>query len=81
MFRYLQQPHVDLAKAILRITLGFTFFAHGYIKLFQTYRSQSWTDMLTPTMQQLVGGIEFSCGVLLVFGLLSRLAALQDGKG
>jgi putative oxidoreductase len=75
MFRYLRQPHVDLAKSILRITLGFTFFAHGYIKLFQTYHEQSWTDIVSLSMQQVVGWTEFVCGILLVLGLLSRFAA------
>jgi putative oxidoreductase len=76
MFRYLQKPHVELARAILRITLGFAFFAHGYIKLHQSSLSQSWTDMLTPSMQQVIGWGEFICGVCLIFGFLSRVAAL-----
>jgi putative oxidoreductase len=73
MFAYLRKPHVDLAAVILRLGVGFLFIAHGYMKLFQQL---SWSDILTPTMQQVVGWTEFICGILFVVGLLSRLAAL-----
>lgn len=73
MLAYLRKPHADLASVILRLGLGFLFIAHGYIKLFQPL---SWTEVLTPTMQKVVGWTEFSCGILLLIGFLSRLAVI-----
>jgi putative oxidoreductase len=73
MLTYLRKPHADLASVILRLGLGFLFIMHGYIKLFQPL---SWTEVLSPTMQKVVGWTEFTCGILLLIGLLSRLAAI-----
>ena len=73
MFAYFRRPHVDLATVILRLGLGFIFIAHGYIKVSQ---DSSWTEVISPAMQKMVGWAELSCGGLMLLGLLTRLAAL-----
>lgn len=73
MLAYLRKPHADLAALILRLGLGYLFIAYGYCKIDQDF---TWTEVITPTMQRFVGWSELIFGILLVFGLLSRLAAL-----
>jgi putative oxidoreductase len=66
-------PRLDLASLILRLGLAAIFIVHGYIKLQMT--GQMIPEM-SATTQRAVGVVELMCGVLLAFGLLSRLAAL-----
>lgn len=73
MIAYLRKPHADLAALILRLGLGFLFIAHGYSKIIQDFK---WTEVISPAMQQTVGWAELIFGILLLIGLLGRLAAL-----
>jgi len=73
MFAYLRKPHVDLGTLLLRLGLAAVFMAHGYIKVYQPL---SWTTLISPAWQQIVGWTELVCGTALALGLLSRLAAL-----
>lgn len=73
MLAYLRKPHPDLAAVILRLCLGYVFIVHGYSKTSQEFE---WTREISPTMQTVVGWAELIFGILLVLGLLSRLAAL-----
>jgi putative oxidoreductase len=64
----------DLASVLLRWGLAAIFIVHGVVKLDQTY---ALIPELTLAMQTLVGWGELIGGVLLLVGLLSRLAALE----
>ena len=73
---------LDLGLAILRIILGIVFIAHGSQKLFVFGLSGvtgGFTQMHIPLptiTAPLVALVEFFGGLALVFGLLTRLAAL-----
>jgi putative oxidoreductase len=73
MLKKLLAPHVDLAPLVLRLTLAVIFIMAGYPKLMQQF---PWTDQLSPGVQTAVAWGEFVCGVALVVGLMSRVAAV-----
>lgn len=73
---------LDLGLLILRVITGIVMFAHGSQKLF-TYGIPgvvgSFTQMGAPMpaiTAPLVAFVEFLCGLALVFGILTRLAAV-----
>jgi putative oxidoreductase len=76
MFAKLRKPQTDFAALMLRLGLAAVFIAHGYIKVRQYL---SWTDVIPREMQQVVGWTELLCGVALLIGLMSRLAAVGIG--
>jgi putative oxidoreductase len=69
------KSHVHAASLLLRIGLAAIFIAHGYLKLAQG-GGQKWSDDLTEETQLAVALGETICGIALLFGFLSRLAAL-----
>jgi putative oxidoreductase len=73
MLAYLRKPHADLAALILRIGLAYVFIGYGYIKLIQGHQM---SEVMSYNLQLTVGWAELVCGILLVSGLLTRLAAL-----
>jgi putative oxidoreductase len=73
MLKKLLAPHVDLAPLVLRLTLALLFVTSGYSKIMQQFPL---TEKLSLAMQTAVGWGEFLCGLALLVGLLSRVAAL-----
>jgi putative oxidoreductase len=75
MLKKLLAPHVDLAPLVLRLVLGMMFVSFGYVKIVQ---DNSWLNeaVLSPALQRVVGWTEFLCGLALLIGLFSRVAAL-----
>jgi putative oxidoreductase len=73
MFAKLLQPHVDMTALILRIGLAAIFVVHGYFKVIQHVPL---IPEFSTHSQVLYGWAELICGTALLFGLLSRLAAL-----
>jgi putative oxidoreductase len=73
MFAKLLQPHVDMTALILRIGLAAIFVVHGYFKLVQ---NSTLVPEFSIQSQLVYGWAEVICGLALVVGLLSRLAAL-----
>jgi len=74
--------HTDWGLAILRGVVGFTFFMHGWQKLFEIGipgLTQMFGMMGVPMASvtgPLVGTLELVGGALLLVGLASRLAAI-----
>jgi putative oxidoreductase len=72
MLKKLLAPHVDLAPLVLRLTLALIFVTSGYTKIVQAFPL---TEKLSLGVQTAVGWGEFLCGLALLVGLLSRVAA------
>jgi uncharacterized membrane protein YphA (DoxX/SURF4 family) len=70
--RALLEPKASLAALILRLGLAAIFIVHGYFKLY--VRDPLIADVSIES-QKALGAGEFACGLLLLFGLLSRVAA------
>ena len=74
--------HADWGIAVLRVIVGFTFFMHGWQKLFQFGLpgvTNAFTQMGVPlpgVTGPLVSVLELVGGALLVLGLLTRPAAI-----
>ena len=74
--------HTDWGLAVLRVVVGFTFFMHGWQKLFEMgvpALTEAFGMMGVPmpaVTGPLVGGLELVAGALLLVGLASRLAAV-----
>jgi uncharacterized membrane protein YphA (DoxX/SURF4 family) len=74
LWQDLFKPHVQLASFLLRLGLAVIFIFHGNLKLAQG-GGRLWSDTLTEETQMAVAWGETVCGVALLFGFLSRLAA------
>ena len=62
----------DPFYCIMRLVVGLMFACHGLDKIFGTFSPKA--EALPPLM--VVGGwVEIVCGILVAFGLLTRLAA------
>jgi putative oxidoreductase len=74
--------HTDWGVAVLRVIVGFTFFMHGWQKLFQFGLpgvTNAFTQMGVPlpgVTAPLVSVLELVGGALLILGLLTRPAAI-----
>ena len=74
--------HTDWGLAVLRVVVGFTFFMHGWQKLFQfgipgvTNAFSGMGVPLPAVSAPLVSGLEFVGGALLLVGLLTRPVAI-----
>jgi putative oxidoreductase len=69
----------DLAALILRLALGAIFITHGCLKVIHFNGGTEWypdTARMPAAIQVAVAWGEVLCGVLLVCGLLTRVAAL-----
>jgi uncharacterized membrane protein YphA (DoxX/SURF4 family) len=79
MFRrvcdYVCKPHVHLASLLLRLGLAAIFLFHGYLKI-AVDGGRSWDNALPPLTQMVVAWGEAACGLALLLGFLSRLAAI-----
>jgi putative oxidoreductase len=77
-FEDLPKPHVHLGSFLLRLGLAGIFIFHGYLKLSQLNNPNSlgWSDELPVGTQMAVAWGELACGIALLVGFLSRLAAL-----
>ena len=71
----LPKQHAHLGSFLLRVGLAVIFIFHGYLKLIQE-GGRAWTDSLDGDTQMAVAWGEMVCGVALLIGLLSRLAAV-----
>ena len=76
----------DLAKLVLRVSVGSVFSLHGSQKLFSAFEGSGinkFADFIGklgipyPELNAwLVGGAEFLCGLAIVFGVFARWATL-----
>jgi uncharacterized membrane protein YphA (DoxX/SURF4 family) len=71
----LPKPHIHLGSFLLRLGLAAIFIFHGYLKLAVDW-GQGWNNELPPTTQMAVAWGETACGFAMLFGFLSRLAAI-----
>jgi uncharacterized membrane protein YphA (DoxX/SURF4 family) len=69
------KPHANLASLVLRWGLAAIFISHGYLKLAVDW-GQVWDKQLTEATQMAVAWGELVCGIALLLGFLSRLAAI-----
>lgn len=75
--------HFGSATLLLRLVLGIIFVVHGYAKLFKDPGPKGTSSFLQSLkipaplfFAYVVGVVEFFGGVLVILGLLTRLAAL-----
>jgi putative oxidoreductase len=71
----LPKPHIHLASFLLRLGLAAIFIFHGYLKISLDY-GRGWDAELPEGTQMAVAWGELACGLAMLFGLLSRLAAI-----
>jgi uncharacterized membrane protein YphA (DoxX/SURF4 family) len=69
------KPHANLASVVLRWGLAAIFISHGYLKLAVDW-GRVWDPRLTEATQMAVAWGELVCGIALLLGFLSRLAAI-----
>lgn len=76
------RTHPDTALLLLRLAVGFSFFMHGYQKVFVTGVggvTQGFTQMGIPLpgiAGPFISFLELAGGIALMFGVLTRPAAL-----
>jgi uncharacterized membrane protein YphA (DoxX/SURF4 family) len=75
MLKDLLKPHVQLGSFLLRLGLAWICIFHGYLKL-TAHDGTHWDDQLPEATQLAVSWGELVCGFALLFGLLSRVAAI-----
>ncbi|MBI1805994.1 MAG: DoxX family protein [Ignavibacteria bacterium] len=75
--------HPSLSALLLRLALGYIFIPHGYQKLFKEPGPKGvagfFKNIGVPAplfFAYVVGSVEFFGGILLILGLLTRVAAL-----
>lgn len=73
MLEKLLKPQLDSATLMLRLGLAAIFIPHGFFKVVQ---EAALIQQISLSTQQIVGWTELVCGLALMFGLFSRLAAL-----
>lgn len=76
MLRDLLKPHAQLGSFLLRLGLSAIFTYHGILKLAAIQNGHWWHDTLTEATQLAVAWGETACGIAMLLGLLSRVAAL-----
>jgi putative oxidoreductase len=64
-------PYVEPIYAAFRIVFGFLFFSHGAQKVFGLFGGQRMTEGLP----MVAGWIEVVCGLLILLGLFTTIAA------
>ncbi|HEX5044343.1 MAG TPA: DoxX family protein [Candidatus Polarisedimenticolaceae bacterium] len=64
-------PYVEPIYAAFRIVFGFLFFSHGAQKVFGLFGGQRMTEGLP----MIAGWIEVVCGLLILLGLFTTIAA------
>jgi putative oxidoreductase len=70
------QARLDFATLLLRLGLGILFILHGYYKISQEGMVW-WNEQELPRiLQAVIAYGELVCGIALVLGFLTRLAAL-----
>jgi putative oxidoreductase len=71
-------PGPGTSTLLLRLAVGFVFVTSGTVKfLFDNQGAGRFARIgLSPGLAAFVGAVEISCGVLLAFGLVTRLAAI-----
>lgn len=70
-------PYVEPIYAAFRIVFGFLFFSHGAQKIFGLFGGERTTEALFVA----AGWIEIVCGLLILLGLFTTLAAfLASGE-
>ena len=80
MFANLLKPKPDLAALILRIGLAAIMIVHGWIKLdVGLDQSSELIAGISRPVQTAVGAAELVCGIALLVGLGSRVAAIVLG--
>jgi uncharacterized membrane protein YphA (DoxX/SURF4 family) len=67
-------PKVDLAALVIRLGLAAIFIVHGYFKIVQDHSLVP--NLMSDSVQTLVGWCELIGGVSVAIGLLSRLTSL-----
>jgi uncharacterized membrane protein YphA (DoxX/SURF4 family) len=77
MLTDLLKPHFQLGTFLLRVGLGTIFLAHGFLKVTAKEKfGAGWNDELPEATQLAVAWGETVCGVALLVGFGSRLAAV-----
>ena len=73
MLSTLVKHQLDFGSLVLRLGLAAIFTVHGYLKVMQDYPMIPDTSL---GLQIAVGWIELLCGLAMLVGLVSRLAAI-----
>jgi thiosulfate dehydrogenase [quinone] large subunit len=84
-----QLSHQHIAYALLRITMGVNFLAHGLVRFpqlvdFRTWMLAEFKDSMIPAVMtyafaSILPFVEFSLGILLLLGLFTRHTLVAMG--